>query len=130
MVFVYNERRRSIWRGFLEFHHLLKPVSELDLMYVDGGFVTNNELPKDVDVVIEFPDAATFLRLRAAHRFLGDRTYVQDTYKVDMLPCLPVLPPGVNDLREFFQYVRTEDALRRGLPVGAKKGILRISIRA
>lgn len=128
-VFVNNVRRQVIWDGFLQFYNLLKSVSEIDVIYVDGGFVTDNELPKDVDVVIEYPDTATFIRLRAAHRFLGDRTHVKDTYKVDMLPCLPQLPAGVNDLREYFQYVRPEDALRRGLPAGAKKGILRVSVR-
>jgi len=128
-VFVYNARRQAIWQGFIQFYNLLQSVSEIDLIYVDGGFVTDNELPKDIDVVVEYPDMTTFLRLRVIHRFLEDRAYVKDTYKVDMLPCLTQLPAGANDLREYFQYVRPEDALKRGLPAGAKKGILRVSIR-
>lgn len=128
---MHNDRRQRIWSGFSRFYTRLKTVSELDLLYVDGSFVTDAELPSDVDVVIEYPDAATFLRLRAAHRFLGDRAFVKSAYRVDMLPCLPSLPPGENDLREYFQYVKLEDAIRRGLsPSQAKKGILRVSIRA
>lgn len=128
---MHNERRRAIWRGFSEVYNWLTPITELDLLYVDGSFVTDKELPSDVDVVIEYPDDATFLRLRAAHRFLRERRWVKETYKVDILPCLPILPPGTNDLREYFQYVRLEDALRRGLsPESARKGILRVSMRA
>ncbi len=130
-VFVYNERRRRIWDGFQRYYRRIEPVSELDLLYLDGSFVTDWEQPSDIDVVIEYPDDATFLRLIAAHRFLKDRVFVKSSYRVDMLPCLPVLPPGVNDLREYFQYVKLEDAIRRGLsPSQARKGILRVSIRA
>lgn len=128
---MHNERRRTIWRGFSEFYDLLIPITELDLLYVNGSFVTDKELPSDVDVVIEYPDDATFIRLITAHRFLRDRRWVKETYRVDMLPCLPVLPPGTNDLREYFQYVRLEDAVRRGLsPENARKGILRVSMRS
>lgn len=129
-VFVHNRRRREIWNGFQRFLDLVRPIIEIDLIYVDGGFVTDKPEPKDVDIVIEYPDASTLIRLMNTHSFLADRDAVRDAYLVDVLPCLPQLPTGINDLRVYFQYVRPQDALERGLPVGSKKGILRISIQA
>jgi hypothetical protein len=108
----------------------IKNIPEIDLIYVDGGFVTTNDFPKDVDVIIEYPDMATWQRLVTVdHPYLQDRAQIRIDHKVDLLPCLPQLPLGVNDLREYFQYLRPEEALRKGLPVGTKKGILRLSVR-
>jgi hypothetical protein len=129
-VFVHNEQRQKIWRGFIRYCDRLRPVNELDVLYVDGGFVTDNELPKDVDVIIEYPDMATFIRLATAHRYLRDRKFVKSAYWVDMLQWLPVLPPGADDMKEYFQLLRPEDALRRGLPAGSRKGILQLSLRS
>jgi hypothetical protein len=73
---------------------------------------------------------ATLTRLAMAHRFLRDRYYVKSGFYVDMLHWTPVLPPGAEDLIEYFQQLRPEDALRLGVPPGTRKGILRVSIRA
>ena len=39
-VFVHNEQRRMVWRGFLRYLDLLKPINELNVLYIDGGFIT------------------------------------------------------------------------------------------
>lgn len=130
-VFVYNEQRQLVWTGFLAFIDRVKPIPEINIIYIDGGFVTNNEHPKDVDVIVEYPDFQAMMRLLLVEQpFLRDRNQIKVDYKVDLLPCLPQLPSGVNDLREYFQYLRPEEALRKGLPKGAKKGILRVAIRS
>ena len=76
---MHNDQRRLIWRGFLTFIELIRPIQELNLIYVDGGFVTDNAYPKDVDVVVEYPDMATMVRLTQNNRFL-QRNYVKDQY--------------------------------------------------
>lgn len=92
----------------MAFIERIKIIAELDLFYVDGGFVTRNEHPKDVDVIIEYPDMATWLRLVTVdHPYLNDRAQIKKDYKVDLLPCLPQLPLGVNDLREYFSISQT-----------------------
>lgn len=125
-----NEQRQKVWHGFTKYRDRLITVSELDIIYMDGGFVTDSTSPKDVDVVIEFPDVATLIRLATAHRYLRERKYVKDAYKVDIVACFPALPPGVTeDMRDFFQRLRPEDAIKRGLSPDTKKGILKLSIR-
>lgn len=126
-VLVYNEQRRLVWRGFLAFIELVKPLQELNVIYVDGGFVTDNAHPKDVDIIIEYPDSATRYRLANSYLFLKDRKQVKDVYRVDVLECFS--NAAAPDMRDFFQLLRPEDALKRGLPAGSKKGILRIGLR-
>jgi hypothetical protein len=127
---VYNDKRREIWKGFSSFLNIIRPIQGLDLVYIDGSFVTDNEEPNDIDVVIEYPDFNTLVRLQNDHFILSDRKHAKKTYKVDMFPFLPQLSAGANDLREFFQYLRPQEALDRGLPLGSQKGILKLSMRA
>lgn len=125
-VFVYNARRRAIWDGLSLFLEKIRLVPEIDVLYVDGGFITDKELPKDVDVIIEFADLSNYYGLARRQPDLIDRDHIRATFLVDLLFRVEPMPPGMKDLREFFQYLRPEDAIRRGLPVGSKKGILRV----
>lgn len=94
---------------------------------MDGSFVTDKDMPSDVDLVLEFPDLRSFTQLRTIHGCLRNRKAIKQTYLVDRLERF------TNQLgygfRELFQELRPEDALRRGLPVGANKGILMIRLR-
>jgi hypothetical protein len=129
-VFVFNDHRQAVWHGCASFFDVIRPISELDTAYVDGGFVTNNDLPKDVDVVLELANIATLFRVLSVHPHLFDQGAIKTQYLVDLWFALVQMPLGVNDLRLFFQYLRPEDATRRGLPVGFKKGILRVSLQS
>lgn len=126
-VFAHNRQRKKIWQGFLAFLDLVRPISELNVIYIDGGFVTDNAHPDDVDIIIEYPDGATRQRLREDHWFLRLRSKVLDTHLVDVLGCL-LNEPSPNMI-EFFQFLRIDDAVKRGLPAGARKGILKTTLR-
>jgi Family of unknown function (DUF6932) len=128
-VFVHdNRQRKEIWRGFQALLELVRPISELNVIYIDGGFVTDNAHPNDVDIVIEYPDKATRRRLREDHWFLRQRSKVLDIHLVDVLGCLLNEPPQ-SSMVEFFQFLRIDDAIKRGLPAGARKGILKITLQ-
>lgn len=104
-VCVYNSERRAIWQGFLTFIELIKTVSELNIVYVDGGFVTDNPHPNDVDIIIEYPDSATRYRLRENNWFLRLRGRVLDRYTVDVLGCLLNEPsPNMIDFSNFSKW--------------------------
>jgi hypothetical protein len=99
-----------IWQGFLAFKELITPLPELDKIYVDGGFVTDNQHPKDVDIIIEYPDAATRIRLIRDNECLRTRDNIKSVYKVDVLACLATAREP--DMRDFFQLLRPEEAYR------------------
>ena len=126
-VFVYNGQRRLIWRGFRTFLELIKPLTELNSVYLDGSFITDNPHPNDVDIIIEYADSNTRYRLREDNWFLRLRGRVLDLHSVDVLGCLENEPaPNMTD---FFQLLRPQEAVERGLPAGTRKGILRIKLR-
>ena len=126
-VFVSNDQRRLIWRGFLAFIELVKPLPELNNIYVDDGFVTDKAHPKDVDIIIEYPDSPTHVRMARGNVCLRTRNQIKDVYKVDVLECFS--NSTTLDMRHLFQLLRPEEALAGGVPAGTMKGILRISLR-
>lgn len=99
------------------------------MVYVDGSFITDKQSPRDVDIVVEIADIATLFRILGTHPNLYDQAYIKSAFLVDLWFSFLQMPTGTPDLREFFQYVRPEDAVARGAAVGSKKGILRISLR-
>ncbi len=108
---------------------MIRPIPEFDLVYVDGSFITDKQSPRDIDIVLELADMPTLFRVLSTHPNLYDQPYIKSAFLVDLWFSFVQIPQGTPDLREFFQYVRPEDALGRGVAVGSKKGILRISLR-
>lgn len=132
---VYNNARRLIWDAFKNYLSQLVPVSEVDVIYVNGSFTTNKEPfyddapPSDIDVVLEFPDVDTLYCLYLLHgKGIFHRESVKANFHIDLW-FADVQGGMENDLRKFFTYVRVEDALARSLTAGTEKGILRISLR-
>jgi hypothetical protein len=126
-AFVHNNQRELVWRGFGQYLELIRSVPGLNVVYVDGGFVTDKVHPKDLDVIIEYRDGKTRFRLKETYWFLRLRDRVWNRHLVDILDCL-LNEPSPN-MKDFFQLLRPEEAVQRGLPAGSQKGILRISLR-
>lgn len=129
-AFVFNLDRQVVWEGFGRFLNQVMPVPEIDVLYIDGGFVTDKDRPKDIDLVLEFPDMSTLFNVLSRNPSLLDHDGIQSAYKVDLWFAAAGQPAYMPDLRQFFQYVKLEDAISRNLPAGSKKGILRISLRS
>jgi hypothetical protein len=108
------------------FYRLIRPVRCFKFIYVDGSFVTNKESPGDIDVVLELPvpDRSTAIRLK--NMKLSNQLYVYEKFGIHVF----IYPEGFlgNDLRAFFQYLRPEEALTRGLQPGTTKVILRVAL--
>jgi hypothetical protein len=127
-VFVYNNRRKFIWQSLTSYFSQIKLISDIDIICIDGSFVTNKEEPNDVDIVVEFPDYGRLRDLSMSMPNLFMRQIVKDTLPIDLLPSFNFPLSNMEDMRDFFQKLRPAEAIERGLPVGAKKGILRISL--
>lgn len=130
--FVYNNQRQTVWDSFLTYLAQLVAIPEVSLVYVDGSFTTDkenfaddNEPPKDVDIVLEMTDFHTINRLFLQHPHLFIQDNVKRTYNVDLWIWTAGAP---YDLREYFQYLRPEEAMNRNVAAGTRKGILRISL--
>lgn len=129
-AFAYNERRKLIWAKFCELTELLKPINEVRVLYIDGSFTTDNEKPKDIDVVVEFTNFNKMIKLLEQHRDLLDHDKVKQDYLTDLYMRSKQMPSFVPDLLGFFQYLRVEETVSRNMPRDAKKGILAVRFKA
>jgi hypothetical protein len=128
-VFVTNAQRKSLWSEFRVFIEWVKSMKTFDYLYIDGSFVTRktttDDEPNDIDCVLELPPPSPSVKQMIDANLLN-HGYVKDKYKVDLY--IVVRYQKENDLREFFQYLRPEEAMSRGLKAGDKKGILKIRL--
>ena len=118
-----NQNRDQIWGLFKQFIQSPKPFNLPDHIYIDGGFTSDKAATKDIDVVIDISHLDDANAFKAYAWLASNKSSLMTTYKVDCWLKHHVI---TNDLVSFFQYVKTDEALARGLPNGEKKGLLRM----
>ena len=97
-------------------------MPRIESLILDGSFVTNKEHPGDIDAVAmigNLPDPQQHEWVRAWQPMHSE---LKTQYHVDLYPTVR----GGNDFSAFFQYLKPEEALERGAPLGTLKGLLRI----
>jgi hypothetical protein len=120
-----NVRRSTIWNGLLGFlewaGHLPAPSAYL----IDGSYVTDKPVPGDVDLVVDITGCDDLQHQQWFDAWKQNYEYVKQTFEVDFYPFVVGI---TNDFSAFFQYIRVEEALRRGIPPYVRKGILRVEL--
>ena len=119
-----NEHRAIIWAGLQNFLNWAQGLPSPDAFLIDGSYVTDKALPNDVDVIVDTTlctpaDQQIWVEAWAEHH-----EHAKNAFSVDFWPV--VIGVG-NDFSAFFQYVRVEEALRRGIPPAVRKGLIRVS---
>lgn len=119
-----NDRRTELFGKLEQFVGLAKQFALFTAFFVDGSFVTDKPSPGDIDGVLELP-RADFARLLVHPKALQllDRAAVKKTYEVHLFIEPPPSPMGA-----FFQRMRPEEAIVRGVQPDACRGILRVSL--
>jgi hypothetical protein len=107
-----NDTREIIWNGLLDFLQWANQFPQPDAFLLDGSFVTDKPLPDDIDVVVDVTGCAEADRQAWYIAFFTSHQLAKDNFRVDFYPF--VIGVG-KDFSAFFQYVRVEDALLRGL---------------
>jgi hypothetical protein len=127
--FVINPRRIQLWEQLQEFLHWAVSTDEFSHAYIDGGFISSKASPADIDVILE-PRASHALDgyIAIAPFFVMGFETIRKKYSVDLHFWSKSFPKDANDFRNFFQYLRPQEAAPLGLKEGAKKGIVRITL--
>jgi hypothetical protein len=118
-----NDTRETIWNGLMGFMVWATQYPAPDAFLLDGSFVTDKPLPGDIDVVVDVTGCSESDREAWYRAFFAGHQFTKDNFRVDFYPF--VIGLG-KDFSAFFQYVRVEDALLRGLGPNTRKGILRV----
>lgn len=123
LVLSSNLRRSEIWQGLLEFLQWSAGLPSPTALLLDGSYVTDKADPSDLDVVVDVTTCSEDGQSAWFQAFGAKHVFVKESFFVDFYPF--VVGAG-SDFSVFFQYVRVEDALRRGIPPNVRKGILRV----
>lgn len=121
----YNDRRTAIWKGLIGFFDWAAGLPLPTAYLIDGSYVTDKPVPGDVDVVVDITGCEEPEHQQWFDAWSQNHDYVKQAFEVDFYPFVV----GVtNDFSAFFQYIRVEEALRRGIPPYVRKGILRVEL--
>lgn len=117
-----SEKRRALWESLRAFLAWITPMQCFEAIYLDGSFITDKVEPSDIDCILEVSLTAPF----PPEGFQAlDQPRVKAQFGLDVYARHPSMQ---NDFALFFQYVKVRDCHARGLPNGARKGILRITL--
>ncbi|MEO6727191.1 MAG: hypothetical protein ABIU20_08090 [Blastocatellia bacterium] len=126
----YNPIREEIWNNFQTIKQRLMAVPEVNVIYIDGSFLSDKDKPSDVDIAVEFFNIETYMGVRDRHGDLFWKTeQIKDKYKVDIRPGYLHCPKEEFNAIEWFQSVSRKEARTRRLPIHARKGILKVVLR-
>lgn len=123
-VYTATEHRRALWadlQGFLAWvHPQPKPTS----IYFDGSFTSDKTAPSDIDVVFDLDGCDKATQAHWWLVFATQRDALKRDFRVDFWVYVPGAP---RDLRAFFEYVKLEEAVTRGMGPQDLKGLLRVA---
>ncbi len=120
-----NGPRSAIWTGLEGFLRWTNELPAPTSILIDGSYVTDKAAPNDVDLVVDLTGCPA-VDMQAWNEWWASRhDYAKATFSVDFYP----VAAGIGyDFSAFFQYVRMEEALHRGISPDVRKGILRFVI--
>lgn len=122
-AFCWNGHRRTLWEKFKQALGEFRALGfSRHALIVDGSFVTDKDMPGDVEVLIDLQNADAAEQDRITVYFFRNHTRLHTECAVDFYPNLP----GGNNFALFFQYVGEKTAAMKALDAKEKKGILRI----
>ena len=120
--FGWNEHRKRLLGDFSKFLKNEIQTMFSEPLFFDGSFVTDKELPDDIDVVLDLCHAPDAMKWKGLDFMIKHQSRLKNLYNVDFWVNLP----GNNDFSVFFQYVGVKTAKMKGLHPNLLKGILRL----
>jgi hypothetical protein len=122
-----NARRKMIGDGLKAFVELVQTFGLFTLLFVDGSFTTDVDLPNDVDVVLQLPSSSgrQFLSHPNALKIL-DAAQAKATYHVHLF--LEKTEDGYAGMVGFFQQLKPKDLLAKKLAATHRRGIVKVRL--
>ena len=119
----WNSHRRALWQGLIGALQELKALGFSFPIVIDGSYVTDKEIPGDVELTLDLKKASDPQKENDIMIFyIRQHVRIKRDYRVDFYPSLP----GNSDFTLFFQYVGDTTAAAKQMRSTDKKGVLRI----
>jgi hypothetical protein len=120
----HTARRTQLFAKLDEFLKLVRSFRLFTSLFVDGSFVTDKAEPGDIDAVLVLPRAELPRLLQHARLAkIVDSVHIKRTFEVDLF-----VQPSSQGMVDFFQSLRPDEAIRRGVPPTVRRGILEVAL--
>lgn len=119
----FNNHRLALVEGLRRTFDWLGTMPPIDCLIVDGSFVTDKEQPSDIDAVAMIGNLTEQNQHDWVRAWQPQHAQIKAAHQVDLYPT--IIGRG-NNFSAYFQYIRPEEALERGAPLGLLKGLLRV----
>jgi hypothetical protein len=118
-----TEMRARLYVKLGSFLEWVRSFQLFTSIVIDGSFVSDKPDPGDIDAILILP-APQLKRLlfRADYAELAN-TKVKERFAVDLF-----IEPDLDGMAKFFQQLKIEDALQRGLPPRSLRGVLQVTL--
>jgi hypothetical protein len=121
-----NSHRDRMWQKLISFISWAILTRKFSYIFISGGYISLNETPDDVDVVLQTREAFGPHAFKALEPFFSiGLESIHEVYAVHLHFWMENAPSGMTDFRSFFQYTRPEKDAVRPFP---KKGVIRIPL--
>lgn len=127
--FATNSIRRTLCQRLQRFLLLVIDSKSCSHAYLSGEFTTANASPKEIGVILQTRDKYGPEAFQAIEPILsiGLET-IYEKYSVRLHFWCEGFPEGINDIRDYFQHIRSQEKYPLGIAAGVKKGVVRIRL--
>lgn len=123
-AFTWNSHRQGLFDKFVAcFTNEIRPRFSDPLIF-DGSYVTDKDLPDDIDLVLDLSAADSAHAYDGVTFMVSEQPRLMSDYRVHFWVNLPGI--GHNDFCAFFQYVGVKTAKFKSLDPKDLKGVLRL----
>lgn len=106
-----TDTRIRLYGRLCAFLELARSFQMFTSVVIDGSFVTNEPDPSDVDVVLILPGPQLKRLMDHSDYLKLEDTTVRELFAIDLF-----IDPDLEGMAMFFQRLKIEDALQRGVP--------------
>jgi hypothetical protein len=118
-----SDTRAALYSKLCAFLDLARSFDVFTSIVIDGSFVTDKAAPNDIDAVLILPGAKLKGLMGHADYLKLDNPEVKAKFAIDLF-----IEPGLDGMAIFFQKLKTEDALQRGVGPRQRRGVVEVTL--
>ena len=118
-----NDTRAALYTNLCAFLDVARSFRLFTSIVIDGSFVTDKAAPNDIDAVLILPGALLKGLMGHSDYLKLDNPDVKAKFAIDLF-----IEPSLDGMATFFQKLKTEDALLRGVGPRQLRGVVEVSL--
>ena len=118
-----TDTRIRLYENLRAFLELARSFQMFTSIVIDGSFVTNEPDPSDVGVVLILPGPQLKRLMKHSDYLKLENAAIRERFAIDLF-----IDPDLEGMATFFQRLKIEDALQRGVPPRHLRGVVQVAL--